>query len=104
MMNKVTDKATLAHLNMIIQRSNGHEKVKVQFCLGSGHPRSLIVQVFAGNKNHLPSKHPSVQKYTIIREVLITYVMYFQQKNLIPVTVREVKPPSNIINFLNFFF
>lgn len=31
MINKAKDKATLAHLKMINQRSNGHEKVKVQF-------------------------------------------------------------------------
>lgn len=31
MINKAKDKATLAHLKMIIQRSNDNEKVKVQF-------------------------------------------------------------------------
>lgn len=71
MINKAKDKATLAHLKMITQRSNDHEKVKVQFWFDQ--PGGLIGN--AGNKNHLPSNHPSVKKYTIIREVLITYVM-----------------------------
>ncbi|XP_062608458.1 uncharacterized protein LOC134270281 [Saccostrea cucullata] len=67
-LNKATDKATLAHLKVVIRRSNVNGKVKVRFkaheqfvdCVGTAYLLSLVMELFRMQNLHDFPIHDSI--------------------------------------------